>query len=48
LVVQVVETRLIVLELEHPDTPSSMDKLASTYRHQGRRDAAEELEVQVK
>ncbi len=32
---------------DHPDTLTSMANLASTYRHQGRWEAAEELEVQV-
>jgi hypothetical protein len=32
---------------DHPDTLKSMGNLASTYRNQGRWDAAEELEVQV-
>jgi len=32
---------------EHPDTLTSMNNLASTYRNQGRWDAAEELDMQV-
>jgi hypothetical protein len=43
----VIETRKRVLREEHPDTLSSMANLASTYRNQGRRKEAEELEVQV-
>ncbi|KAI9785621.1 MAG: hypothetical protein M1816_000368 [Peltula sp. TS41687] len=36
-----------VLGQEHPDTLSSMANLASTYSNQGRRQEAEELEVEV-
>ena len=35
------------LGAEHPDTLNSMAILASTYRNQGRRNEAEQLEVQV-
>jgi len=45
--VQVMETRKRVLGEEHPDTLTSIDSLASTYRNQGRWKEAEELEVQV-
>jgi hypothetical protein len=38
---------LRVLGEEHPDTLTSIDNLASTYRNQGRWKEAEELEVQV-
>src|SRR5438045_7586665 len=41
------ETSLRVLDKEHPDTLTSMNNLASTYRNQGRWKEAEELEVQV-
>jgi hypothetical protein len=41
------ETRKKKLGADHPDTLTSMANLASTYRNQGRWDAAEELEVQV-
>jgi Tetratricopeptide repeat len=33
---------------EHPDTLSSINNLASTYRNQGRWNEAEELQVQVR
>ena len=35
------------LGADHPATLTSMGNLASTYRNQGRWDAAEELDVQV-
>ena len=41
------ETRKTVLGPEHPDTLTSMDNLASTYRNQGRWTEAEKLFVQV-
>jgi len=41
------ETRRKVRGPEHPDTLTSMNNLASTYRNQGRWTEAEELEVQV-
>ena len=44
---QVIETFKRVLEQEHPITLTSMANLASTYRNQGRWEAAEELDVQV-
>jgi len=44
---KVMETRNRVLGAEHPDTLTSMAKLASTYRRQGRWVQAEELLVQV-
>jgi hypothetical protein len=43
----VIETRKKKLGADHPDTLTSIANLASTYRNQGRWDAAEELEVQV-
>ena len=45
--VQVIETRRKKLGAGHPDTLTSIGSLASTYRDQGRWDAAEELEVQA-
>ncbi|KAF2818065.1 hypothetical protein CC86DRAFT_309981, partial [Ophiobolus disseminans] len=47
LFVQVIETRRKKLGADYPDTLTSMANLASTYRNQGRWDAAEELDVQV-
>ena len=47
LFVQVMETRKRVLGQDHPDTLTSMGKLASTSRNQGRWTEAEQLEVQV-
>ena len=44
---QVMEASVRVLGQEHPDTLTSMDNLASTYRNQGRWKEAEELDVQV-
>ena len=41
------ETRKRVLGEEHPDTLTSIANLASTYKHQGRLNKAEEIEVQV-
>jgi hypothetical protein len=41
------ETSKKKLGADHPDTLTSMANLASTYRNQGRWDAAEELFVQV-
>jgi hypothetical protein len=41
------ETRKTKLGVDHPSTLTSMANLASTYRNQGRWDAAEELDVQV-
>jgi len=41
------ETHKRVLGAEHPDTLTSINNLASTYRNQGRWKEAEELEVQV-
>ena len=41
------ETSKKKLGADHSDTLTSMGSLASTYRNQGRWDAAEELEVQV-
>ena len=35
------------LGADHPSTLTSMGNLASTYRHQGRYNAAEELQIQV-
>ena len=46
LFVQVMETSKEKLGADHLDTLTSMANLASTYRKQGRWDAAEELEVQ--
>src|SRR3984957_14684730 len=45
--VQVMETRKRILGTAHPDTLTSMNNLASTYRKQGRWKEAEELQVQV-
>ncbi|KAF2258831.1 hypothetical protein CC78DRAFT_477238, partial [Lojkania enalia] len=45
--VQVVETRKMVLGVEHPNTLASMTNLALTYRNQGQWAKAEELEVQA-
>ncbi|KAF1814281.1 HET-domain-containing protein [Eremomyces bilateralis CBS 781.70] len=42
---QIYEIEEKVLGTEHPDTLTSMANLASTYRNQGRWDAAEELET---
>ncbi|KAH8661168.1 hypothetical protein BGZ61DRAFT_485518 [Ilyonectria robusta] len=42
-----VKTRASVLGEEHPDTLSSMNNLALTYRNQGRWKEAEELQVRV-
>ena len=36
-----------LLGAEHPDTLTSMENLASTYRRQGRLNEAEHLEIQV-
>ncbi|KAF2186641.1 kinesin light chain [Zopfia rhizophila CBS 207.26] len=47
LLVQVMETRKRVLGDEHPDTLTTMDKLASTILNQGRWKEAEELFLQV-
>ena len=44
---QVIEARKKKLGADHPFTLTSMANLASTYRNQGRWDAAGELEVQV-
>ncbi|TGZ78598.1 hypothetical protein EX30DRAFT_299649, partial [Ascodesmis nigricans] len=44
LFVQVMEKRKRVLDEEHPDTLSSMANLAATYRKQGRKKKAKELE----
>ncbi|KAF2741890.1 hypothetical protein M011DRAFT_472716, partial [Sporormia fimetaria CBS 119925] len=45
--VQVMEARKRVLGEEHPNTLTSMNNLAATYRNQGRWKEAEQLEVQV-
>jgi tetratricopeptide (TPR) repeat protein len=45
--IEVMERHKRVLGQEHPDTPTSMANLASTYRNQGRWKEAEDLEVQV-
>jgi tetratricopeptide (TPR) repeat protein len=47
LFIQILETEKRVLGIEHPDTLTSINNLASTYRNQGRWKEAEELEVQV-
>ena len=47
LLVEAVDLRKKELGAEHPDTLTSMAKLASTYSDQGRWKEAEELEVQV-
>jgi hypothetical protein len=44
---EVMETRKRILGVEHPDTLTMIDYLASTYRRQGRLKEAEELGVQV-
>ena len=44
---QVMKTKKRVLEVEHPNTLSSMANLTSTYRNQGRWNETEELEVQM-
>jgi hypothetical protein len=44
---QVMEMSKKKLGADHPDTLTSMANLASTYRNQGRWDAAKELFVQV-
>ena len=41
------EVQKRVLDQEHPDIPTSMANLASTYRDQWRWREVEELEVQV-
>jgi Tetratricopeptide repeat len=45
--VQVIDIRKKLLGEEHPDTLSSMENLASTYRNQGRWNDAEQLKDQV-
>jgi tetratricopeptide (TPR) repeat protein len=44
---QQIETERRKLGLDHPDTLTSMNNLAVTFRNQGRLDAAEELHMQV-
>jgi uncharacterized membrane protein len=44
---QVIETLKTVLEVEHPNTLTSMGNLASTYQNQGRWNKAEKLFAQV-
>ena len=39
------EIRKTKLGADHPDMPTSMANLASTYRSQGRREEAEELQA---
>jgi hypothetical protein len=43
-IAQVLEVERRTLGADHPDTLTSMANLASTYRNQGRWEAAEELE----
>src|ERR1700727_2773120 len=45
--VQVMQTRMRVLEEENPSTLTSMANLASTYWNQGRWKEAEKLDIQV-
>jgi tetratricopeptide (TPR) repeat protein len=47
LVLQLTETRRIVLGEDHPDTLGSMTHLSSIYRSQGELDLAEALDLQV-
>ena len=44
---QLLKKRKKVLGEDHPHTLASMENLAETYRNQGRRKEAEELDVQV-
>jgi hypothetical protein len=44
---QVLETRKTKLGADHPLMLASMDSLSVTYKHQGRWDEAEALDMQV-